>query len=116
MWAKGYDGRELIHNFVYTFRKGDRIGIVGPNGMGKTTLLKMITGEVRPDNGQVIQGDTVQFGHYTQSDLEFESGQRVIDLVKEVADVVRLGNGPNRHGIKISGNVSASRHPSSTIL
>ncbi|MPR34398.1 ABC-F family ATP-binding cassette domain-containing protein [Salmonirosea aquatica] len=91
--GKSYDGRELIHNFVYTFRKGDRIGIVGPNGMGKTTLLKMITGEVRPDNGQVIRGDTIQFGHYTQSDLEFESGQRVIDLVKEVADVVRLGTG-----------------------
>ncbi len=61
--------------------------------MGKTTLLKMITGEVRPDNGQVIRGDTVQFGHYTQSDLEYEPGQRVIEIVKEVADVVRLGTG-----------------------
>ncbi len=91
--GKSYDGRELIHNFVYTFRKGDRIGIVGPNGMGKTTLLKMITGEVRPDNGQVVRGDTVQFGHYTQSDLAFEPGQRVIEIVKEIADVVRLGNG-----------------------
>ena len=91
--GKSYDDRELIHNFVYTFRKGDRIGIVGPNGMGKTTLLKMITGEVRPDNGQVIRGDTVQFGHYTQSDLAYEPGQRVIEIVKEVADVVRLGTG-----------------------
>ncbi len=91
--GKGYDGRELIHNFVYTFRKGDRIGIVGPNGMGKTTLLKMITGEVRPDNGQVVRGDTVQFGHYTQSDLEYLPGQRVIELVKDVAEVVRLGTG-----------------------
>lgn len=91
--GKGYDGRELIHNFEYTFRKGDRIGIVGPNGMGKTTLLKMITGEVRPDNGQVVRGDTVQFGHYTQSDLEYQPGQRVIELVKDVAEVVRLGTG-----------------------
>ncbi len=71
MWASSYGDRELIHNFVYTFRKGDRIGIVGPNGMGKTTLLKLITGEERPTNGQVVRGDTVQFGHYTQSDIEF---------------------------------------------
>ncbi|TDB60847.1 ABC transporter ATP-binding protein [Arundinibacter roseus] len=91
--GKGYDGRELIHNFVYTFRKGDRIGIVGPNGMGKTTLLKLITGEIRPDNGQVVRGDTVQFGYYTQSDLDYQDGQRVIELVKEVAEVVRLGTG-----------------------
>jgi ABC transport system ATP-binding/permease protein len=91
--GKRYGDRELIHNFVYTFRKGDRIGIVGPNGMGKTTLLKMITGEERPTNGQVVRGDTVQFGYYTQSDINFEDGQRVIEIVKDVAEVVRLGNG-----------------------
>ena len=91
--GKRYGDRELIHNFVYTFRKGDRIGIVGPNGMGKTTLLKMITGEERPTNGQVVRGDTVQFGYYTQSDISFEDGQRVIEIVKDVAEVVRLGNG-----------------------
>jgi ABC transport system ATP-binding/permease protein len=91
--GKRYGDRELIHNFVYTFRKGDRIGIVGPNGMGKTTLLKMITGEERPTNGQVVRGDTVQFGYYTQSDIEFQEGQRVIEIVKDVAEVVRLGNG-----------------------
>ncbi|WP_247237098.1 ABC-F family ATP-binding cassette domain-containing protein [Telluribacter sp. SYSU D00476] len=91
--GKRFGDRELIHNFLYTFRKGDRIGIVGQNGMGKSTLLNMITGELRPDNGQVVRGDTVQFGYYTQSDLEFRDDQRVIDIVKDVAEVVRLGTG-----------------------
>jgi ATP-binding cassette subfamily F protein uup len=91
--GKSYGDRRLIDNFLYTFRKGDRIGIVGANGMGKTTLLKMITGEERPSNGQVVRGDTVQFGYYTQSDIEFQDGQRVIEIVKDVAEVVRLGNG-----------------------
>lgn len=91
--GKSYGDRRLIDNFLYTFRKGDRIGIVGANGMGKTTLLKMITGEERPSNGQVVRGDTVQFGYYTQSDIEFQDGQRVIEIVKDIAEVVRLGNG-----------------------
>ncbi len=91
--GKKYGDRELVHNFVYTFKKGDRIGIVGKNGMGKTTLLRMITGELRPDNGKVVQGDTVRFGYYTQSDLAFKPGMRVAELVREQAEVVRLGTG-----------------------
>jgi len=91
--GKKYGDREVVHNFLYTFRRGDRIGIVGPNGAGKTTLLKMITGELRPDNGQVIRGDTVKFGYYSQAELEYKSGQRVSDLVREQAEVVRLGTG-----------------------
>ncbi len=91
--GKGFGGKELIHNFLYTFRKGDRIGIVGQNGTGKTTLLQMITGNLRPDNGQVVRGDTVKFGYYTQSELEYKEGQRVSDMVKEHAEVVRLGTG-----------------------
>jgi len=91
--GKRFGDKELIHNFLYTFRKGDRIGIVGKNGMGKTTLLKMITGEIRPDNGQVVKGDTVNFGYYTQDELLYGEGQRVSDMVKEKAEVVRLGTG-----------------------
>lgn len=91
--GKRFGEKELIHNFLYTFRKGDRIGIVGPNGTGKTTLLQMITGHLRPDNGQVVTGDTVNFGYYTQSELEYKDGQRVSDIVKEQAEVVRLGTG-----------------------
>lgn len=91
--GKRFGDKEVIHNFLYTFRKGDRIGVVGKNGMGKSTLLNIITGKLRPDNGQVVRGDTVNFGYYTQSDLEYREGQRVIELVKDVAEVVRLGSG-----------------------
>ena len=91
--GKRFGDKEVIHNFVYTFRKGDRIGIVGKNGMGKSTLLNIITGELRPDNGQVVRGDTVTFGYYKQSELVYREEQRVIELVKEVAEVVRLGTG-----------------------
>lgn len=91
--SKGFGDRNLIQNFEYTFRKGDRIGIVGQNGMGKSTLLNMITGELQPDNGSIVKGETVQFGYYKQSDLVFNENQRVIDIVKDVAEVVQLGTG-----------------------
>ncbi|MFN8347198.1 MAG: ABC-F family ATP-binding cassette domain-containing protein [Spirosomataceae bacterium] len=91
--GKRFGDKTIIHNFLYTFKKGDRIGIVGKNGAGKSTLLNMITGELRPDNGQVVRGDTVQFGYYTQSDLVYRDGQRVVDWVKDVAEVIRLGTG-----------------------
>ncbi|MCU0341411.1 MAG: ABC-F family ATP-binding cassette domain-containing protein [Spirosomaceae bacterium] len=91
--GKRYEERQIVHNFLYTFKKGDRIGIVGRNGAGKSTLLNMITGELRPDNGQVVCGDTVQFGYYKQTDLEYKDGQRVVDWVKDVAEVIRLGTG-----------------------
>jgi ATP-binding cassette subfamily F protein uup len=90
---KGFDGRQLIQDFEYTFRRGDRIGIVGQNGMGKSTLLNMITGELLPDSGSIVQGETVKFGYYRQSDLVFDESQRVIDIVKDVAEVVQLGTG-----------------------
>ncbi|TLV00186.1 ABC-F family ATP-binding cassette domain-containing protein [Dyadobacter luticola] len=91
--TKGFDNRTLIKDFEYTFRKGDRIGIVGQNGMGKSTLLNMITGELMPDKGEIVKGETVQFGYYRQSDLVFNENQRVIDIVKDVAEVVQLGTG-----------------------
>lgn len=90
---KGFNGRQLIKNFDYTFRRGDRIGIVGQNGMGKSTLLNMITGELEPDSGKIVKGETVQFGYYKQTDLTFDENQRVIDIVKDVAEVVQLGTG-----------------------
>ncbi|HEV7381617.1 MAG TPA: ABC-F family ATP-binding cassette domain-containing protein [Dyadobacter sp.] len=91
--SKGFGDRQLIKNFEYTFRRGDRIGIVGQNGMGKSTLLNMITGELQPDSGKIDTGETVQFGYYRQSDLVFNESQRVIDIVKDVAEVVQLGTG-----------------------
>lgn len=91
--GKRFGDKNIIDNFLYTFKKGDRIGIVGKNGAGKSTLLNMITGALRPDNGQVVRGDTVQFGYYQQSDLQYRDGQRVVDWVKDVAEVIRLGTG-----------------------
>ncbi|KAA0990357.1 ABC-F family ATP-binding cassette domain-containing protein [Dyadobacter aurulentus] len=91
--SKGFGERQLIRDFEYTFRRGDRIGIVGKNGMGKSTLLNMITGELSPDKGQIVKGETVQFGYYKQTDLAFNETQRVIDIVKDVAEVVQLGTG-----------------------
>jgi ATP-binding cassette subfamily F protein uup len=91
--SKGFGDRQLIKNFEYTFRRGDRIGIVGQNGMGKSTLLNMITGELEPDSGKIVKGETVQFGYYKQTDLVFDETQRVIDIVKDVAEVVQLGTG-----------------------
>lgn len=91
--SKGFGDRELIKDFEYTFRRGDRIGVVGKNGMGKSTLLNMITGELQPDKGKISTGETVQFGYYKQTDLVFNENQRVIDIVKDVAEVVQLGTG-----------------------
>nr|WP_295934668.1 ABC-F family ATP-binding cassette domain-containing protein [uncultured Dyadobacter sp.] len=91
--SKGFGERELIKDFEYTFRRGDRIGVVGKNGMGKSTLLNMITGELQPDKGKISTGETVQFGYYKQTDLVFNENQRVIDIVKDVAEVVQLGTG-----------------------
>ncbi|MGG7662202.1 ABC-F family ATP-binding cassette domain-containing protein [Dyadobacter sp. BHUBP1] len=91
--SKGFGDRQLIKNFEYTFRRGDRIGVVGKNGMGKSTLLNMITGELQPDKGKISTGETVQFGYYKQTDLVFNENQRVIDIVKDVAEVVQLGTG-----------------------
>jgi ABC transport system ATP-binding/permease protein len=91
--SKGFGDRELLRDFEYAFRRGDRIGVVGKNGMGKSTLLNMITGELQPDKGSVVKGETVQFGYYKQSDLVFNENQRVIDIVKDVAEVVQLGTG-----------------------
>jgi ATP-binding cassette subfamily F protein uup len=91
--SKGFGERQLIKDFEYTFRRGDRIGVVGKNGMGKSTLLNMITGELQPDKGKISTGETVQFGYYKQTDLVFNENQRVIDIVKDVAEVVQLGTG-----------------------
>ncbi|WP_266362906.1 ABC-F family ATP-binding cassette domain-containing protein [Tellurirhabdus rosea] len=91
--SKRYGEKVLLDHFTYTFRKADRIGIIGKNGMGKTTLLNMINNEVRPDSGKIITGGTVKIGYYTQSDLDIPENMRVIDVVQEVAEVMKLGTG-----------------------
>ena len=93
--SKSYDDKELIKDFSYTFTRGDRIGVIGKNGSGKTTFLKLITGLVKADHGSIVQGETVKYGYYTQDTLVFNSGERVIDIVKNIAEVIELVNGQN---------------------
>lgn len=83
----------ILDHFDYMFTKGERIGVVGPNGAGKTTFLNIITGILQPDGGRVLAGDTMVFGYYTQGGLEFDDTKRIIDVVKEIADIIELGNG-----------------------
>ena len=91
--SKSYPGKNLISDFSYTFKRGDRIGIIGNNGSGKTTFLKLITKLVDADEGTIIQGETVSFGYYTQDTLKFNPENRVIDAIKNVAEVIELADG-----------------------
>ncbi|QJX45413.1 ABC-F family ATP-binding cassette domain-containing protein [Hymenobacter taeanensis] len=90
---KQFGGKVVLDDFSYVFKKKDRIGLIGPNGAGKSTLLNMLTGKLTPDSGVVDAGQTTVFGYYTQTELEFDPTQRVIDIVKEVAEVVEMADG-----------------------
>ncbi|MEQ9442828.1 MAG: ABC-F family ATP-binding cassette domain-containing protein [Cyclobacteriaceae bacterium] len=91
--SKSYDGKLIIDDFSYTFRRKDRIGIIGPNGSGKTTFLNMITQQLAPDTGTMELGSTTAFGYYTQQEMSFSDDLRMIDVVKEVAEVIDVGKG-----------------------
>jgi ATP-binding cassette subfamily F protein uup len=89
---KGFDNKSVIKNFSYTFKKGDRIGVSGKNGTGKSTLLNLITGIIKPDQGKVIPGETTVFGYYKQGGLEAAEEDRVIDVVKNVAEYITMAD------------------------
>jgi ATP-binding cassette subfamily F protein uup len=91
--SKSFGEQPIVTDFSYTFLRGDRLGIVGKNGVGKTTFLNMITGKLSPNAGKIDKGDTITFGYYTQDELTFQEGQRVIDIVQEIAEVVPMANG-----------------------
>lgn len=91
--SKGYNDQTLIKNFDYKFKNADRVGIVGKNGAGKSTLLNMIIGNLEPDSGKVVIGDTVVFGYYSQEMPEFKEGQRVIDVIKDIAEYIPMKGG-----------------------
>ncbi|CCG98257.1 ABC transporter related protein [Fibrella aestuarina BUZ 2] len=91
--SKRFGEKVLLDHFTYTFKRQDRVGLIGKNGMGKTTLLNMLTGELRPDSGKIVAGGTVKFGYYTQSELDIPDNQRVIDVVQDVAEVMKLADG-----------------------
>ena len=85
--------RDLIDDYSYVFKKGEKIGIVGPNGVGKSTFLNIITERLKPTSGRVVVGQTIQFGYYTQAGMTAPADRRVIDLVKDIAEEIELDNG-----------------------
>jgi ATP-binding cassette subfamily F protein uup len=91
--SKSYDDLQILDSFYYDFEKGERIGIIGPNGVGKSTFLKLITGEEQPDSGKIRVGETIAFGHYRQDGIDFDEDQRVIDVIESVAKVIELADG-----------------------
>jgi ATP-binding cassette subfamily F protein uup len=88
-----YPNIPILTDFSYIFKKGEKCGVVGKNGTGKTTLLKLIAGELLPDAGKISPGLTIQFGYFSQDGLKVKGNMRVIDLVKQHADVIRMESG-----------------------
>lgn len=86
--SKQYEEKVLMDKFTYSFRKGERIGIVGKNGTGKSTLLKMILGQTEPDAGKITTGETIEFGYYRQDGMIGNEDKRVIEVIREIADVI----------------------------
>lgn len=91
--SKGFNGNTYIKNFSYTFKKGDRIGLAGKNGSGKSTLLNLITGGLLPDSGEIVKGETTVIGYFNQAGLSFKEDERVIDIVKNVAEFITMADG-----------------------
>ena len=87
---KVYDDRRIIDDFSYVFKRGERVGIVGPNGTGKTTLLNIITDALRPDAGKVITGETIQFGYFRQEGIHVDNHKKVIEVITDVAERIQL--------------------------
>lgn len=88
-----FEGRKMLDNFSYKFTRGERVGIVGRNGVGKTTFLNLMAGNLQPDSGVIEQGETLRIGYYTQRGINFKPGQTVLECVQEVADVVKASDG-----------------------
>lgn len=91
--GKSFKDQKIVEGMNYKFRPYERVGIVGPNGVGKTTFLKILTGEIRPDTGKVVQGDNTVFGYYTQDGIQLQSDKRVIDAVQDIAEYIPLEKG-----------------------
>lgn len=95
--SKAFDDRGqkkvILDNFYYNFARFEKMGIVGNNGTGKSTFIKMLLGEVQPDSGKFDIGETVRFGYFSQEELKFREDQKVIDVITEIADYIDLGGG-----------------------
>lgn len=91
--TKRFGDKLILDGFDYAFKKGERIGIIGKNGVGKSTFLQIITQQMAPDSGMVKIGDTIIYGYYSQQGIQLKEDKRVIEVVKDIADVIILGDG-----------------------
>lgn len=91
--CKSFGDKRILHNFYYQFSKGEKMGIVGANGTGKSTFVKLLLGLVKPDSGAFDIGETVKFGYYSQDGLQFNDQMKVIDVVRDIAEEIDLGGG-----------------------
>ena len=91
--SKRFDDIVILKDFYYNFSRFEKMGIVGNNGTGKSTFLKMLLSQIQPDEGRIVIGDTVRFGYFSQEGLQFDENQKVIDVITAIADYVELGGG-----------------------
>lgn len=91
--SKAFDEKVILKDFYYNFQRFEKMGIVGNNGTGKSTFIKMLLGEVAPDNGRFDVGDTVRFGYFSQDGMKFRDDQRIIDVIADIADYIDYGGG-----------------------
>lgn len=91
--SKSFPNKLILDKFEYSFTKGERVGIIGKNGTGKSTFLNILTGRDEADSGKVVIGDTIKFGYYTQKGIQIKEGQKVIDVIREYGDFIPLMKG-----------------------
>ena len=91
--SKSYEDKVLLDQFSYNFQPGERVGIIGKNGTGKSTFLNIVTGALTPDAGKITLGETIKFGYYTQKGIAIKEGQKVIDVIREFGDYIPLKKG-----------------------
>ncbi|WP_127845956.1 ABC-F family ATP-binding cassette domain-containing protein [Psychroflexus aestuariivivens] len=91
--SKSFENKQLFQGFSYNFKKQERIGIIGKNGSGKSTFLNILTGNIQPDQGKVVHGETLKFGYYTQGGIQAKEGQKVIEVIRDYGDYIPLAKG-----------------------
>jgi ATP-binding cassette subfamily F protein uup len=91
--AKSFDEKVLFEDFNYVYQRGEKVGLVGPNGSGKTSLVKLILSELKPDTGKIVVGETLSIGHFSQDGLNVRDDKRVIEVIRDIAEYIQLEKG-----------------------